>query len=190
MDRRKRVLSLTQHPRSMPLSSFVCESMHTTFYKPAGMAQPAPGAIPSVSYIINTWSCVLRASWGILTGSRLLRTFIGCMVESCILSDFSLSSQEDSTPYQIVIKSVWPEPDVLIVWKECGLSHSQEKQANSRRRGRALGDPGHLSSGPMCSGLIWFWACPFAHQSGFLYLQNRINTSFCADLLEQLQWSD
>lgn len=52
--------------------------MHTTFHKPARAAQSAPGVIPSVRYIINTWKHVLRTSWGILSGSSLLRTFICC----------------------------------------------------------------------------------------------------------------
>ena len=75
---------------------------------------------------------VLRTSWGILTGSSLLRSFICCKWVVYLIGFLPLITGRFhtlSSCYQISLTRA-QRPD----WKECALPHEHEKQANSQPR--------------------------------------------------------
>lgn len=149
---------------SVPVSSFVCEFMHTTFYKPAGMAQPAPGAIPSVSYIINTCNRVLRANWGILTGSNLLRTFICCMA-SPVSYQISLSNHR-KIPHLIKLLSNHSDRSPMSWLSEknvyCHINMKSKLILGAREepRGRRLRTPEFRTHVPQTDLILGLFFCP------------------------------
>lgn len=126
-------------PPSVLFSSFVCEYMHTTFYRPAGMAQPAPGVILSVSYIINTRRRVLRTSWGILSGSSLLRTLICCRA-SPVSYQISLSNHR-KIPHLIKLLSNQPDQSPMSWLSEKNVYYriNMKSRLSRYHPGRALG---------------------------------------------------
>lgn len=172
----------TEPPFSIPL--LICVWVHAhNFYKPAGMTQPAPGVILSVSYIINTQNPVLRTSWGILSGSSLLRTVI-CGRAGLVSYQISLSNHR-KIPHLIELLSNQPDQSPMS-W----LSEKNVYYHINMKSGLTLYHPGRALG--LETQDTWVQDKPdtslFSDPSAsVLHLQSRVYTNFSANLLETLK---